>query len=377
MSKSQKQDKLYQKMKKYEKIAQWVRDEINSGNIHPGDKIPSENELTRQFSVSRNAVRQAIEQLNDESTTETLKGIGTFCRSKSANPGQSLNIGFVCFFTDSYIFPRIIKSCNQFFFNEGYQLMLNQSEYNLTREKEILQTLRDKKVDGIIIEPVYSGSGKSNIDLLMSINDHGIPVLLLDNEYPSHNFSSIRMDDQKAGYEAAEYLWQMGHRDIAIFYQQDYLAKLRRKEGALQFLKSKGISLETIKLVGLAGQGENSTASQMASHIFEGKDLPSAVICTNDEEALKLMNYASEAGFGIPENISVISFDNSEMSQQDQISLTSFEHPGAYIGNLAAKLLLEQISNPELGIRTKSVIAPRLMKRKSVRKIDRNSKKKS
>ena len=96
-------------MKKYEIIAQWVKDEISSGNLHPGEKVPSENELTKQFSVSRNAVRQALDVLSHEGITETLKGIGTFCRSKSVNSENSMNIGFVCFFTDSYIFPKMIK----------------------------------------------------------------------------------------------------------------------------------------------------------------------------------------------------------------------------------------------------------------------------
>ena len=146
-------------MKKYETVAQWVRDEISSGNLHPGDKIPSENEMTQQFGVSRNVVRKAIDLLNSEGITETMKGIGTFCRSKSVNPLETGNIGFVCFFSDSYIFPRIIKGCSQVLYREGFQLMLNQSEYDIGREREILKVLRDKKVDGIIIEPVFSGSG--------------------------------------------------------------------------------------------------------------------------------------------------------------------------------------------------------------------------
>ncbi|MBB6479741.1 GntR family transcriptional regulator [Spirochaeta isovalerica] len=356
-------------MKKYERIAQWVRDEIAAGNLHPGDKLPSENELTQQFQVSRNAVRQAIDLLNSEGITETMKGIGTFCRSKSVNGEGSRNIGFVCFFTDSYIFPRIIKGCSQVLYKEGYQLMLNQSEYDLEREREILETLRDKKVEGIIIEPVFSGKGKSNMDLLLSINEQGIPIFLMDNQYPLPRFSSITMDDRKAGYEAAKYLWEMGHREIGIFYQKDYLTKMRRREGALEFLSEQGVSPEEILQVGLTGQGEKSTAWEMAERFFETPRMPTAVICTNDEEALKLIGRASEKGIRVPEDLSVISFDNSEMAQMEQISLTSFEHPGAYIGHLAAKLLLEQISNPELGIITNSVIEPRLIRRKSVRKL--------
>ena len=356
---------LFVLMKKYEKIAQWVKDEINSGNLQLGDKIPSESELTRQFGVSRNAVRQALEHLNRENITESLKGIGTFVRRKTAAQ-QTGNIGFICFFSDAYIFPRIIKGCSQVFQKEGYQLMLNQSEYNLKKEKEIVQALQSRGVDGIIIEPVYSGSGESNIDLLLSIRDSGIPILLLDNEYPFHSFSSIRMDDHRAGYEAAEYLWKMGHRNIGIFYQKDYLTKIRRRDGALSFLSEKGVDKSKVRLVGMTGQGEKSTAYEAAPEMFSAPHTPTAVICTNDEEALKLIRYGSKIGYRFPEDMSVISFDNSDMAQLDQISLTSFEHPSTYIGYLGARLLLEQIANPELGIKTNTVIAPRLMKRRSV-----------
>lgn len=357
-------------MKKYEMIAKWVKEEIGSGNLHPGDKIPSESELTKKFSVSRNAVRQALDLLSKEGITETLKGIGTFCRSKSVNNQHSMNIGFICFFSDSYIFPKMIQGCSKILFNEGYQLMLNQSEYNLKKEREILQKLREKKVDGIIIEPVYSGSGESNIDMLINIQEEGIPVILLDNEFPQHNFSSIRMDDQTGGFQAAEYLWNMGHRDIGIFYQQDYLAKIRRKEGALQFLKSRGMDSENIMQIGFTGQGEKSTAYKMARQIFQSQSIPTAFICSNDEDALHLIRLAEKKGYQVPGDISIISFDNSETAQLEQISLTSFEHPSAYIGHLAAKALLEQIQNPEIGIKMNTVIAPRLLKRKSVKKLN-------
>jgi len=356
-------------MKKYEIIAQWVRDEIASGNIHPGDKIPSESELTKRFGVSRNAVRQALELLSGEGVTETLKGIGTFCRSKSIDSDNSMNIAFVCFFSDSYIFPKMIKGCSQILYKEGYQLLLNQSEYNLEKEREILMNLKNKSVDGIIIEPVYSGAGESNKDLMMEINEQGIPIILLDNEFPEHEFSSIRMDDFNGGLQAAEYLWQCGHRDIGVFYQQDYLTKIRRKEGALEYLRQKGVSPENVMQIGFTGQGEQSTAFQMAEKIFQARNVPTAFICSSDEDALQLINFAETQNYNTPDDISIISFDNSETAQLNQVSLTSFEHPSAYIGHLAAKLLLEQIQNREIGIRTNTVIAPRLLMRRSVKKL--------
>jgi DNA-binding LacI/PurR family transcriptional regulator len=102
-----------------------------------------------------------------------------------------------------------------------------------------------------------------------------------------------------------------------------------------------------------------------------GAALPSAFICTSDEEAMELYRVAGARGLRIPQDLSVISFDNSSLADLPGISLTSVDHPGQYMGELAVQLLLERLLNPGIASTTTSLVTPRLVERGSVLEIQR------
>jgi GntR family transcriptional regulator of arabinose operon len=224
-------------MKKYQQIEEWIKESIGSGRFMPGDKLPSESQLCEQFGISRNSIRQAVNNLVHAGWVETKKGIGTFCLLRNRN--LTTNIGFICYYTSSYIFPRIIHGCDRILYRSGFHLLLNQSEYDLEKEHNILQSLKRKGVDGIIIEPIYSGSEPSNRELLLEFQAQGIPVILIDNYFPGEDFSFIALDDRRGGWIAASYLWEKGHRKIGVLYKEDYFPSILRKEGALSFLRER------------------------------------------------------------------------------------------------------------------------------------------
>ena len=227
-------------MKKHEVVEAWIRKRIDEGGIAPGEKLPSESQLCEQFSVSRNAVRQAIHTLLHESRVETIKGVGTFCRPRKPPIPVSTSIGLVEFFISSYIYPEIIRGCYNTLSRRGFDLVVNQSEYNLDQEKAILMDLRKKKVGGIIIAPIYGAGDRSNALLLEEIQSEGIAVVLCDDYFPGRSFSSVVLDDHAGGEEAASHLWRKGHRKIGIFYQKDFLVKATRMRGVVDFLGKQG-----------------------------------------------------------------------------------------------------------------------------------------
>ncbi len=358
-------------MRKYELVEDWVRTSIRDNRIAPGDKLPSESQLCAQFGVSRNAVRQAIRNLAHEGSVESVKGVGTFCRKRLADSMLSTNIGFVCFFSGSYIFPEIIRGCDHVLYQRGFHLLLNQSEYDLEKERAILVNLKKKGVDGIIIEPVFDGHGRSNADLLGELSDQGTPVVLIDNYFASPEFSVVSLDDRLGGAEAASFVWNKGHRRIGVFYQADYQVKILRKEGALERLARLGAAVPDAWIVGFNGQGPASEAPRAAERFFGASvELPSAMICSNDEEALHLMQAAERHGIRVPDDLSVVGFDNSSIAQIGQVSLTSVHHPSFAMGETATTILLEKIFHPELRFVTRTIITPTLVERSSVRTIE-------
>ena len=357
-------------MKKYELVESWIRESISESRIAPGERLPSESQLCAQFSVSRNAVRQAIHNLSHDGWVESVKGVGTFCRSRVSDSRLTTNIGFVCFFTGSYIFPEIIRGCDRVLYKRGFHLILNQSEYDLEKERTILESLERKRVDGIIIEPVFDG-GRSNASLLERLSAEGTAVVLIDSYFPEREFSFVALDDRLGGEKAASFLWEKGHRKIGIFYQNDYQVKILRRQGAAEYLEAQGAAVRDEWIVGFRGQGPASEARAAAARFFdEADELPTAFVCSNDEDALQLIREAERRGIRVPEDLSVIGFDNSSIAELEQVSLTSVHHPSFSMGEAATTILLDKILRPELHFVTRTIISPTLIERNSVRALE-------
>jgi GntR family transcriptional regulator of arabinose operon len=357
-------------MKKHQVIETWISNRIDEGVLVSGEKLPSESQLCTQFGVSRNAVRQAIHNLIHEGLVESIKGVGTFCRTRLPESPLSSNIGLVEYFISSYIYPEIIRGCYNTLSRKGFALLLNQSEYNLEQERTILQELRKKKVGGIIIAPIYGAGDRSNAMLLEEIQNEGIAVVLCDDYFPGRNFSSVTLDYHTCGEEAAAHLWKKGHRKIGIFYQKDFLVKANRMKGVLDFLGRQEAPVRAAWMVGFNGQGPTSEASATAERFLKAtKELPSAFVCGNDEDALRLIEAAERQGVRVPDDLSVVGFDNSDIAQLEKISLTSVDHPSFEIGEKAANILLDKIFHPEIRFVTHTIITPSLVERSSVRNL--------
>ncbi len=356
-------------MKKYETVMTWVRENIESGRVLPGEKLPSEPELMARFGVSRNSVRQAITELIKDKLVESRHGVGTFCIRRTRD--RSMLVGLVCLRVNSYIFPRIIQGCNRIMQKNGFNLLINESWYEMAQERSLLMALREKRVDGIILTPVEEDGSRSNADLVKELEDSGIAVVLFDNEYTGLDFSSVVLDDFGAGRTAAKYLWDCGHRDIGVVYSANYRPKVLRKNGVEDFLRQQDVNVRPEWRVGIEGQfSPFHTYGQIRELFHMAGTLPSAVVCSSDDEALMFMRQAQRAGVRVPDDLSVISFDNSDLARFSHPRLTSMDHPSDYMGELAATALLNRIYHADTPVRTRSVIRSAVVRRDSVRDLN-------
>ncbi len=358
-------------MKKHQGVESWIRSRIEEGVLVAGEKLPSESQLCAQFGISRNAVRRALRTLAQERTVESIKGVGTFCRARLPASPLSANVGIVQFFISSYIYPEVIRGCYNTLSRNGLSLLVNQSEYNLERERSILLELRRKRVGGVIIAPIYGAGDRSNALLLEEMQQEGAAIVLCDDYFPGRSFSSVTLDYHSSGEKAAAHLWEKGHRRIGIFYQMNFLVKATRMKGVLDCLGRLDAPVRPEWIVGFRGQGPTGEARDAAERFLrETRDLPSAFVCGSDEDALWLIQAAEKRGLRVPDDLSVIGFDNSGIARMEKISLTSVDHPSFEIGQKAALILLDKILHPEISFVTRTVIAPRLVERNSVRTLN-------
>ena len=141
---------------KYQELTEQLRLQIVSGEIAPGQKLPSENTLSAQYQVSRQTVRKALAILQNEGYIYAEHGRGTFCSEMMRHAHPSKNIAVVTTYLSDYIFPRVIQGIDDVLTGAGYSIVLKNTKNSRTREAECLQEILSKDIDGVIIEPSKS-----------------------------------------------------------------------------------------------------------------------------------------------------------------------------------------------------------------------------
>ena len=223
-----------------EKITEW----ITSGKVKPGDKIYSENELVKLFGVSRHTIRQAIGDLVHEGLLYREQGAGTFCSTKLSEvqtpalqpflSGAGKNIGVITTYISDYIFPSIIRGIESYLTEAGYTLTLTCTNNDVEKEKQCLQTLLDRGIDGLIVEPTKSSNYNPNIPYYLELEQKNIPYLMINQFYSQLMPPHIIVNDEFGGYLATDHLIKLGHEKIIGLFKTDDLQGVNRMRGFIR-----------------------------------------------------------------------------------------------------------------------------------------------
>lgn len=327
---------------KYLEVIKWVKAEIEQGALQVGDRLQSENELGEKFSLSRQTIRQATSILESEGILERRRGSGTYVASDRIVPRvMTMNIGVITTYLDDYLFPSVIKGIDQVLTQNGYSMQLSITYNKVENEMQILQSMLEKGVDGLIIEPTKSGLPNLNADLYKQIKKMGIPCIFIHAYYQGMNFPYVAMDDYGCGKAAAFYLMEKNHKKIAGIFKSDDMQGHIRYAGCASGLKKEKLVMHEENIMWFTTEDLKSafieTFEQRVINCVEGC---SAVVCYNDQVALKVTEIFQKYHKQVPEDISMISFDNSDLATRGCVALTTFSHPKAELGKVAAEHLL-------------------------------------
>ncbi len=361
------------KLPKYTRIKQALMDGIRSGRYPIGGVMPSESELMQQFGVSRFTVRQALTEMANAGWLRREQGRGTFiCPAPKKMVGQR-TIALLSPAITTYIFPEIVRGIDEVAQEAGYQLVLAHSNHSFRQEGRILQRLKENGVQGLIVEPTKSAQPNPNLDSYRAILKAGIPIILVDAEMPELQAPAVTLLDEEGGYAATRYLLDLGHRRIGMVYKEVHLPAVNRCKGYRRALAEAGMSLDPFLV-----RSFKEPESQVPVGYLHTKELlslgpkrPTAIFYYNDETAVDGYRAIWEAGLTVPEDVSVIGFDDSKLAQLQPIQLTSMTHPKHEAGKLAAQLLLGMIEGSIMtGIERKAyTFRPELIIRHSCRSI--------
>lgn len=363
---------------KYYALMEQLKNEILSGEIRPGQKLPSENEFARQYNLSRHTVRKALEILAQQGYIEAFHGKGTFCSEKMRHTTKSYNIAVVTTYISDYIFPRLIQGMDNVLSENGYSIILKNTGNSRQKEAKCLEELLKKDIDGLIIEPSKSQLTCRHKNLYESLEKYQIPYIFLQGIYAEmRDKPYIVMDDVKGGYLVTKYLLSLGHKKIAGFFKADDVQGMERHKGYVQALQEENIHYDPDMVVWFHTEDRRTKPALTIRMMAQKEQLPDAVVCYNDQIAVQVIEAVEGLGLKVPEDISVTGYDNSLYAQRGT-GITTIAHPQEKMGEMAAALLLEKLNGvSEEDSKIERVIQPELIVRGSCREKQTESAEKS
>lgn len=354
---------------KYEEIADSIIAEMERGMLKPGDKIYSENELVSMFGVSRQTARHAVSVLESRGIVSRIRGSGTYVNGdgheKEKNRIKTMRIAIMTTYVDEYIFPSMLKEMEGRLSRAGYALQVAFTHNTVEKERMILNGfLKDGAVDGIIAETTKSGLPNPNLDIYRELQRKGISVLFLNSSYPELKAAHVSLDDYRAGRMVTEHLLQCGHQKIAGIFKSDDGQGHQRYAGYVDALMEQEIKVKGEQIAWI-DTCELKEMKEDAARYLRRISGCTACVCYNDEVANQLVGICKEAGIRIPEDLSIVGIDNSDLAGRCEIPLTSAQNPVKELAGAAASRMLEILAGHD--IEESVELKPELVIRKSVR----------
>ena len=241
----------------------------------------------------------------------------------------------------------------------GYNIMLCNSGPDLRQEKTAVKLLAGRQVDGMLIVPQEHQSCAE-----LQPYTEQVPTVFLSEDLRDAPLSCVTTDNAGGAYLAMEYLHSLGHREILYFGRRSSVTQQLRAQGYLRACRDMGL---TPRIVDNA-QSSSSVAGgyQLARELFEKPLDYTAVLASTDSNALGLLRAADERGLRIPEQLSLVGFDNISAAAMPRIDLTTVEQSKRDMALQAVEILLDKIERGTQGY-VHQVLLPSLVKRGSCR----------
>lgn len=333
---------------KYKIVVNWIQEQINEGAFRPGEKLPSENELSARFQLSRQTVRHAIAVLEQQKLVSRIQGSGTFAGavSRSERPDRYMNIAVMSTYVDSYIFPAVLKGIERALSRGGYTMQLAFTGNQVEREQEVMDKLLEKgMIDGLIAEPAKSALPNPNLHYYQKLIEQGVPVLFFNSNYPQLNLPCVSLDDETIGRKAVEYLVHAGHRNIGGIFKCDDGQGHLRYAGYMRGLQNAGLKIDEKRTVWMDTE-DFRELEWWSDYLLRRLEGCTGIVCYNDEVAYLLAEICRKRGIQIPDQLSLVGVDNSDLALMGDPPITSFPHPMEQLGKKVAENIIEMIENP-------------------------------
>jgi LacI family transcriptional regulator len=313
-------------------------------------KITTLKEIAHQLNLSISTVSRALNDHPDisELTKAKVKRLAHDLSyvpnifAKGFRSHKTNIIGVIVPSITHYFTSTILKGILDEATTKGYRVIISESNNDISKQNEMLKTMLQFGVDGILMSLSKKTKNIENIIKAMDTT----PLILFDKVSNKIPCTQIVINEEEASFNAVEHLINIGKKRIAIIKETELsYNSQKRYTGYLKALNEHKIAIDKKIILSV----EDITLEQgrhMANILLSLKNRPDAIFAITDSAAIGVVQALKKFKIKIPEDIAVVGFSNSIYSTIIEPMLTTIDQPGERIGSTAIKYLIEEIDNP-------------------------------
>lgn len=305
----------------------------------------------------------AIKKQTREKIHETARRMGYQQNIFASNlrKQKTNTIGVIVPHLNSYFTSTAIAGIEKIANQAGYNLIISQSLESVKKERSNVDTMFNSRVDGLLVS--LAGDSES-IEHFQFILQKEIPLIFFDRVIKAPNCTSITIDNFQAGYDATQHLLkQKCRRIVHVAGNLRSSVYQGRHAGYKQALLDYGVEYDS-SLVFFPDL-RDPDPGRTAQDILVMDTLPDGLFCVSDTQAAAIMSELRRAGVQIPQQIAVVGFNNDLLSRVVEPALTTINHPGQEMGEIAARTLIRKLNQEDNVDQNDKVMEHRLITRAS------------
>lgn len=256
------------------------------------------------------------------------------------------------------VYSEYLKHIEEYGQEHGFSVVMCSTGGSPEKEAKHIALLRQKHVDGFIIASVFK-----NEVALKQLMEEKIPLVFFSLQRPELPVASVAGDDYLGGYIATEHLLSLGHRRIGIIAEAATVSGTERTRGYEKALVNAGIEVDESLVIPIK-EPTIEGAKQHAKKLLNREQRPTAIFGCNDVLAIGTMLAAKELGITLPDELSIMGFDNTVMCEIVEPQLSSVAPPIQEMGRQAMELLIQQIEQKD-NMKQRISLLPELVIRRS------------
>lgn len=325
-------------------------------------------DVAKQAGVSTATVSHVINRTRNvqESTRDTVLhamenlGYSPNSLARSLRSGETKTIGMIVPDVANQFFADISRHIENFGFEQDYSVILCNTDNDMQKQSSYVDTLISKQVDGII----FISAGESSKDL-KKLSQRNIPIVVVDRDVALKYADVVLLDNEAAGFHATQYLISLGHKRIAcITGPNDLTPSMMRVEGYKRALDESGIQIKSEYI--LTGDFQFKGGELSMNNLLKLNPRPTAVFVLNDMMAIGAVIAIRKFGLNIPQDISIIGFDDIEMTTAVTPTLTTVAQPIEQMAKISLTQLIKKIKSKNHSIQNqRTVLKAKLIIRES------------